>query len=613
MLNEKSPIAEMSEIGLRQKSIFISFEESHSGVRLILPSAVDLRQLPDARIEWTSMSAEDVGFEDTEIYKDKLNEYKSKYDKYKSNLPFIIKYAQLSDLAGFSSQSESQLTRSLNVFDHCVVKNELVAIRMKNQDFSELENVYSHIDLDSNIEANLRLAQLFLTRQDLESAKECVARAVQIDPTDYQVRMLEGTILLAESRWSSAIRSYRIASESNSESSIICLNLGVAYWNLNEDKKAIKSLKKAVHLDPTSADAGVFLADILLLLNRPVECIRHLEKLIEFEPRNSTVWARLGKAFYDSRHIEGEARPRLKKALEAFSMQSKLSDTAYPWNSIGLVYGMLGEPEKAKRYFTQSLKVQNGNSDISDLTFANLLTSMVESKDYREALKLSKSYIDEIDQQQTVLTKSVSRIYLNYIICLEALGYRSEARDKSEKLLELQFEDPIVKLDLISHVFYHKTVVQPDSSFLERYMPVALQMIKSNHEIPVSVLSRISNNIVFALLVFDRISDAKNSLHLLSEYIHCDAYATATLGLYHLKNNRYEKSKELYIEAMRLLPTKVAKDRMRQRMFFEFGKQFFTAGDRVSTRKFLKKASKIVQGNKFVEKEILVLQTKLNE
>ena len=124
---------------------------------------------------------------------------------------------------------------------------------------------------------------------------------------------------------------------------------------------------------------------------------------------------------------------------------------------------------------------------------------------------------------------------------------------------------------MLTHYFHYKTSVEPDYQSILNYIDMASNDLKSASELSESLKCKAINNLVYSMLQFDQLDRAKEFINQLSRYVHEDAYATATLGLYHIKNGNIEKGVLLYDEASEIVSDKITKGRIKQRKLIEQG------------------------------------------
>ncbi len=73
--------------------------------------------------------------------------------------------------------------------------------------------------------------------------------------------------------------------------------LGLAYFEIGENRKAEPLLEKAVHADSSNADAQLSLAHVLLNLGKKQEAVQHLRSYLRIKPRDQQAWYLLGKTY----------------------------------------------------------------------------------------------------------------------------------------------------------------------------------------------------------------------------------------------------------------------------------------------------------------------------
>jgi len=186
---------------------------------------------------------------------------------------------------------------------------------------------------------------------------------------------------------------------------------------------------------------------------------------------------------------------------------------------------------------------------------------------------------------------------------MEALGKRAEAAQEAVRLLDSQLEDHEANLELLSHLFYQKTLVDPDQKMIGCFIPIVEEILKSGQKISHKLRCRAVNNLVFALLKFGELDKATDFLGELGRWVHIDPYSTATLGLYHLIRGRVDRAEKLYREAISLSRDATTRERIRQRMCIELGRFFLEQGDRRLSKRYLNRAIKQKSGFSYAASE----------
>jgi tetratricopeptide (TPR) repeat protein len=112
-------------------------------------------------------------------------------------------------------------------------------------------------DPDSSSKALSALAQVSLKKNDLKSAQDYFAQALEISPTDEVLAYNVGEIYFANQEIDTAITYFQKAVEIKGDWSPPYLKLGYAYLNKGNNEKALEYLEKFLELDPESTDAPV--------------------------------------------------------------------------------------------------------------------------------------------------------------------------------------------------------------------------------------------------------------------------------------------------------------------------------------------------------------------
>lgn len=95
--------------------------------------------------------------------------------------------------------------------------------------------------------------------------------------------------------------------------------------------------------------------------------------------------------------------------------------------------------------------------------------------------------------------------------------------------------------------------------------------------------------------------------------MHFNPYATATLGLFYLKKQDYDRSADLYLESLSLVNDRDVKNQIRQRMNLEFAKEYSKEGNMVKAKRYLLKAAKKAAEFSYVDAEVSRLQRNIGD
>ncbi len=606
MLDHKSNFT-LQEIEDPPKKIAVHVtDDPRNDVVVFLPDAIELANRDRENVSIVeSGSIPKPNFSNlSEFYRSEFERLAEKHGRFGSSYTYLNHLAQLGYLADDLKAAEKYLQAAIKANPQSDLLLDLGALFIEQNRDIEARQAILKCDLSKEVEANLRLAQLHVRMAQFQKAEMFVNKALLIDESDYAAQMFAGAIHLWKQDWEQAVRSFRNAAETKGNSTTLYSNLAAAYWGLGEQDKCIRALRKAINLDPLNENAVLFFSDVMFLKDMPEKCILPLEVILSYKQGNEALWARVARAYYEVGTKDPVDHTVLERALDALSVQAKLRNSSSTINNIGVVQNALGRPYRAKRYFARAWVVAQDLEEDEDIPFSNYLSTLIELKEYHEAMRLTDEHL------QTRGQNLLSRVCVHRVVCMEALGKRSQAMQEAEKFVQSNLVDSEASLELLTHLFYYKTLVDQDRETLMRFIPRIERILDSNLSIPFKLRCRVINNLVFALLRFEEYDHATSHLSKLSRWVHVDPYATATLGLYNLCKGRIRRAEILYRESMQLTNDAITKERIRQRMSIEFGRYFLRQGNKRQANKHFVRAIKQKRGFDYAKNEARMLLSK---
>ncbi|MCY1532163.1 Photosystem I assembly protein Ycf3 [compost metagenome] len=132
------------------------------------------------------------------------------------------------------------------------------------------------------------------------------------------------------------------------------IQLGIGYLQQGASERAKVPLKKALELDPSSADAHAALALVFQIEMEPKLADEHFLKAISQRRDDARLLNNYGSFLFEQK--------RYKEAFERY--QQAAQDNLYPersrvFENLGLTSMALGQREQAKHYFERSLRLNN--------------------------------------------------------------------------------------------------------------------------------------------------------------------------------------------------------------------------------------------------------------
>ncbi len=195
------------------------------------------------------------------------------------------------------------------------------------------------------------LGNIYTESGDLDTAKEILEAAVDLNPTLGEARTNLGNIYLRKKRTNEAIRQYRAALEINPQDSKTYNNLGNAYAEKGWYLDAVVQYKKCLGLDPKFAEAYQNLSISYLNQGKYTEAAKQIRHAISLKPDDAGNYRFLGDIYY-ARDKYPQARKQYHKAL---ALKSDFAEAHY---RLGLCYGKEGQVKQQQGAFEKALSIK---------------------------------------------------------------------------------------------------------------------------------------------------------------------------------------------------------------------------------------------------------------
>ncbi|SDX06474.1 tetratricopeptide repeat protein [Nitrosomonas oligotropha] len=517
-----------------------------------------------------------------QIFVRELETLKYKEARFHDSPIFFNRLANMAELIGERDREESYLLRVRDLVNDEFTAHRLGDNLIARNLFNDAERIFSGLNLERDVYANLRLAYFHVQRRDLDSALASVNRAALIDPLDFSVRLFEGSLHLVRGEYEQAIQSFRFAAEERQTSCPLFTNLALAYIYIGKTKKALATLRKAAALDPSNENSIALLADLAFSEKRNEDAIPSLRMFLQFEQKNPAMWARLARALLEIGKTD--------EAIAALKRQGSIESTSLVWNNLGVAYHKRRDKKKAYEAFKYAMQSEtNSRSRNFFLAARNISALLVEDRAYKDLLTFTRSILSDDCSQMVLGDSQLAEMYIFYVSSLHYTGDSKNAVRVAEQLLSKTGVAPnIVAWLAASQISYYSLQVEtlPTALELARYYKGLLTSLHPKHS---GIKNMLTNNIAFSYLEANQIDTAKQYLQKLSHVIHKEPYSTATLGLLHMRKGNVNHAESLYEEAIHLAKNPEDKKRIRQKLNFELGLKFFDS-DPSRAKRYLQKA-----------------------
>ena len=165
-------------------------------------------------------------------------------------------------------------------------------------------------------------------------------------------------------------------------------NLGVMLAGIGDTEAALDAFRKALELEPNLPDAHNNIGNLLKQTDRRDEAVREYRIALELRPDYPEARNNLGASLEETGELE-EALTHLKKAIEL------RPDYAEAHNNLANVYQDMGRLDEAFEHYNRSLTIRPANAD-ARVNRGNAFRAVQKFddaiRDYRAALELRPQY-----------------------------------------------------------------------------------------------------------------------------------------------------------------------------------------------------------------------------
>jgi TolB-like protein/Tfp pilus assembly protein PilF len=218
-------------------------------------------------------------------------------------------------------------------------------------------------------------------------------------------------------------------------------NQGYAEFTILKDKAEVEA-RKAISLDPSSADAHAALSVTLQYLDEFKESVVEAEKAIQLNPNSPEAHFTLGFTHCTEGRVE-QSLSYFRKALELDPLSVQKARV------LGIALGIAGKGEEARTMLGKMLRIYPENPTV----FLCMAENYIFEKDYAKA----QEFID----RGLALNPVEPLLLINQGLVYAFTGRPEQARAMLRKLESLQRETPLT----YSQIFIHTALGEIDEAF----------------------------------------------------------------------------------------------------------------------------------------------------
>lgn len=569
MLSPESPVTGKSVVVERLPLEVVFTEDDLSPLSLVLPPYEDLaemRSLADGHFsvkEWAHHFSSPLRIAIT-VERERLER---KFDKFASSRTFLNRLANLANGADdFDAEARylDLAQKRRNGEPDAFVSNRIGENLIARDRLADAQSLFYSLDLSTNLHANLRLAAFHALRNELPQATERVKRALEIDPIHFGARLFDGALKIWEGNYDQAIASFKTAQDRRFNSAVLHMNLAIAYVRIGLKEKALRSLRRAVAIDPLNPNAVAFLADLAFAEGRSEDSLPSLRYFIRFEQKQSHMWGRLARALL---HV-GQA----DEAIAALKRQGSIHSDNSVWNNMGVAYSQRSDFAKAMESYKQAMATSASISDyVYGVAAKNAAALLSNTGRFADVVKFVDHVVEAGNVALFCSDRDLSTIFTLQFIALNKIGEFARAKSLGETMIQRQ--GCVLQLrawmatGLLAIYSLNGDIARARELAAEFSQPEILALLGNT-----PTRTQLVNNIAFVHLESGSYDEAERFLQMISDRIHKEAYPTATLGLLHLRRNHLNRAAELYGEALSLTAARDDKVKIRQKWNLELGR-----------------------------------------
>lgn len=185
---------------------------------------------------------------------------------------------------------------------------------------------------------------------DMDKARECTRRAIELQPDHIDAHINLGKILLFEGRHDEALSQYQAALRINPRYARAHSEIAYLHVSRGDREAAAASYRTAVNLDPGLAEAHYDLGNLMRLQDRSDEALHHYGEAVRLNPRYAAAHNNLGAVLF----TRGEVERGVEHMLHALALDP---DSAEAHNNLAGAFARQGNHTEAARMAERALRL----------------------------------------------------------------------------------------------------------------------------------------------------------------------------------------------------------------------------------------------------------------
>lgn len=210
----------------------------------------------------------------------------------------------------------------------------------------------------SSMALKIKKANILLNLGEITNSLELTNELVKIEDTNHELHLLKGSSHLLLGQADEAMRSFNLSLKYSVEDRDETLyNIGFAYEQIGDYKKAVSYLEEATRLDPENEEALYELAFCYEKVGENEKSIACYDKYLDIEAFSDSAWFNLGILYTKIEDFE--------KSIWAYELALAINeDFPNAWFNLGHSYMLTNNFYKAIESFKSFIEFDTENDDI---------------------------------------------------------------------------------------------------------------------------------------------------------------------------------------------------------------------------------------------------------
>lgn len=331
-------------------------------------------------------------------------------------------------------------------------------------------------------DARLLLAERYLRQREKNLAREQIDAVLKLAPRHVKGLMLKGSLELLEGNRKAAESAFRAVTDAKSDYAPAYVRLGLLYQMSKREREAVKSLKKALAINPRQIDALALLVGIHLRKKAFDDalgiCKAQQSKIGDFPRGQAAIESLMGKIFLAKGEKQAAER-HFKKAVDTdpnllgpYVSLARIYLSSDRWReavqeyenilqknakflpaymALGAIYNQKGMAEKAETFYRKALEIKKDFAPAANNLAWNLAA---RGGNIDEALGYAQVAKEQMPKNPAVMDT------LGWIYYLK--GTYLSAIAEFQDSIELDPENPVIRYHLGMALYKNKQYKQAE-------------------------------------------------------------------------------------------------------------------------------------------------------